>query len=478
MPIFHLGTFTPMESGLGSRKRKTLGLRQLIMPSMVHRIGLAFCLFSVVLLVTFVSFHPGTVRAPHPPPSPPRSARAGREPATFSPIHRHDSDGGDDDIDRVKNATLGFEKILVLHLDERFDKRDALSLAASVSGLDFEFLSGVKSDHVIEPARPLDHQQHLLYHNMWGSWRGHMTAIRTILEQKLTTALILEDDVDWDVQLKTLLHNVALGTRWLTTTAPHPPEPNESDKAVSILDATTGRLRLSNQIPQRPYVASGPADSPYGPDWDVLWFGHNSEPERHDDDRRFQILNDRTVPTYDRIPNSFGDGFDPHQYPQHTRIVHPSLHPVGSFGYALSRAGAQKVLYMLSVGGLLVDTFDTALARMCRHRTMNLTCISTNPTLFGHYRRRGRKSHDSDTNLNAHDENAHNEDLRDRDSVEGIVYSTRLNLERLILGQPPEALLEGERSLTVMRDDPDGIYFIGSPLTRPSKNETEEGQKP
>ena len=51
-----------------------------------------------------------------------------------------------------------------------------------------------------------------------------MSAIASILDNSLSSALIIEDDADWDVNLKTLLTRFTLGSR-LILDAPISSEP-------------------------------------------------------------------------------------------------------------------------------------------------------------------------------------------------------------------------------------------------------------
>ena len=60
-----------------------------------------------------------------------------------------------DNLMDVKNATLGFQKILVLSMAERTDRRDGLALASHFSGFDVEFFEGVRGDSISENAKPM-----------------------------------------------------------------------------------------------------------------------------------------------------------------------------------------------------------------------------------------------------------------------------------------------------------------------------------
>lgn len=49
-----------------------------------------------------------------------------------------------------------------------------------------------------------------------------MNVIRKIFQEDITSALILEDDADWDVRIKTLLQDSAIATPTLTQQLTHP----------------------------------------------------------------------------------------------------------------------------------------------------------------------------------------------------------------------------------------------------------------
>ncbi|KAL8734425.1 MAG: hypothetical protein Q9181_003205 [Wetmoreana brouardii] len=140
----------------------------------------------------------------------------------------------------IANATLGFEKILVINLPERTDRRDSLTLTAAVSNIQLDFIQAVHGESIAPKARP----NNLTYAEL-GNWRSHVTALRTIIENDYTTALILEDDADWDIALRSQLRSYASITRHLATPAD----------------------------PSTPLTSS-----PYGNTWDILWLGTCATP--------------------------------------------------------------------------------------------------------------------------------------------------------------------------------------------------------
>lgn len=321
------------------------------------------------------------------------------------------------DLNRVTNDTLGFSKVFAIGLPERSDKRDALSLTAALTGFHLDWVDGVRAESIADKAVPYGIDRHGFGSNL-GSWRGHMNAIRRIVEEDLESALIMEDDMDWDVRLRSQLEDIAKGARTLLDTS----------------------------------EAGASPSSPYGDGWDVMWIGHCGEPfpefltENKDKPadhpgiqymmKKYAIENDVTVPPPDRTTGMI----DFNAYP-YTRFVHISAAPICTFAYALSQAGARKVLYELSVNHL-TGAFDNALADLCKRsvssvgvedsgddRGLDTKCISVTPPVFFHHRARGRVSGDSDI------QNSASGEVREKGMSENIVWSARNNIVNMIMGK-------------------------------------------
>ena len=68
---------------------------------------------------------------------------------------------------------------MVLNLPERADKRDALTLASSLTDMRFDFVDGVKGSDVVNKSLPHGQERRTFPEPMLGSWRAHMNAIRS-----------------------------------------------------------------------------------------------------------------------------------------------------------------------------------------------------------------------------------------------------------------------------------------------------------
>ncbi|KAH8903875.1 hypothetical protein BR93DRAFT_884624 [Coniochaeta sp. PMI_546] len=397
--------------------------------------------FAVLTLLYLGSSHSATY-IPNFKLSPSSSSSSSSSKPSYSQLYGPDYHGSSTpSTNRVTNATLGFSRIFAIGLPSRSDKRDALTLASALTGFRIDWMPGVRGESVPDKAVPPGVDRKKLMETNLGSWRGHMDAVRRMVEEGIETALILEDDVDWDVRLKPLLEVVATGVRSVSASLP---------------DALFPSGRRSRS---RSSSSADPA-SPYGDDWDLLWLGHCGEPFPEDlpepeirdlgeDDparramsAKYTVLDDATVPPLDRVTGIVN--FTAH--PAHTRWVHVTAAPICTFAYALSQRGARKVLFDLSVDGLR-GPFDNALAGLCRRakgdRGLDAKCFSVTPPVFFHHKAKGLVSGDSDIQVVEEDGKLKGEGVggkvREKGTTENIVWSARLNVRNMLMGLEMES---------------------------------------
>jgi hypothetical protein len=147
-------------------------------------------------------------------------------------------------------------------------------LAATLCHIEIEFIDGVLGDTVPDNAIPLAEGHTRLANPNVGSWRGHMNAIQEVVRRNLSYALILEDDADWDINLRSQLEAFAQSNEALT----QPLQGNETrytDPTFPRTGPINGTILqppdiLYDQLP----LTEEPVDSPYGENWDVFWLGH------------------------------------------------------------------------------------------------------------------------------------------------------------------------------------------------------------
>lgn len=81
--------------------------------------------------------------------------------------------------DPIHNETLGFQKVFVINLPERTDKRDALSLASVLTDVKLTWTSAIRGSNVPDKALPLGVDRMTWRDGGIGSWRSQMNVIRT-----------------------------------------------------------------------------------------------------------------------------------------------------------------------------------------------------------------------------------------------------------------------------------------------------------
>ncbi|CAK40570.1 uncharacterized protein An11g02090 [Aspergillus niger] len=296
-------------------------------------------------------------------------------------------------FEAIRNETLGVFPSNDVDISPHPNYRDNLVLGSSVSGFNIDWVNGITPDEVDPRTYPYnwnyDHKP-----TEYGARRAHVNAMQRIVHERIGSAMIMEDDVDWDVNLKTQLQSFALGVRAL----------QGADKKVTA--------------------------SPYGDDWDIIWLGHCGM-ECRTNEPYFVSSNDTTVlPPHHFLP--YWRDPPPFGIPDYTRLTCAVNDAVCSIVYAVSYHGAQKILSALSVNptGLAdkIDIgaqFDVSLGRMCGNGY--LRCFAVYPSLTGGYHPAGPSSKESDIH-------GGNEDVHPVSS-HGVMYSTMLNINRILNGE-------------------------------------------
>lgn len=259
------------------------------------------------------------------------------------------SDTSVDEI--IKNRTLGFRKILGLNLPERLDKHDTLSLLGRLTGVDISLLPGVRSS--TERGMPRPHNGAAEKHI--GAIRSHMNAYQKMLDEDWKSALILEDDTDWDINFVDSLRLFRQG--------------------------------LVHFIAQNSTIVPTPNDPWCSEAWDVLFLGWCLEGTPND----AYVYEDPYTPFVDRCLEATLQIFEyanlslpTPDSPSGHRIIQKSRSPVCSWSYAISQRGAAKVLY--STTRQVSDPLDITLANMVEKN--RLRAYTVVPPLTGVFSRR------------------------------------------------------------------------------------------
>jgi hypothetical protein len=155
------------------------------------------------------------------------------------------------------------------------------------------------------------------------------------------SALVLEDDVDWSVDIREQTRKVA--------------------KAI---------VELTEQ--------KAGSETPYGLDWDVIWMGHCGDPPQFKKVRHV-TYEDPTVLPFEKYRNI--NKLVITQLKRGQRAVHFSVGPICTWAYAVSANGARKLLAEASEGR--DDAYDLKLMNKCKSE--DLRCITVNMELFDQY---------------------------------------------------------------------------------------------
>jgi len=226
------------------------------------------------------------------------------------------------DVSRTYNETLGFGRIYCINMPHRTDRRDALHLMSILSGITIEFVDGVYGDKIDNRAligHPDRNMPEGEKDGVWGCWRSHMDTILKFLDSGLETALILEDDVHWDIHLKETLSIAATKVEEL-----------QSEEYNTTI---------------------GDPNLPYGKYWDMLYLGSCFEftPE-NPSSWPHRIYKDANVPEKEFQGGFYVTLLEQFQAkPSGERLIMKLAHPVCTFGYAITRVGAMRILYHLGM---------------------------------------------------------------------------------------------------------------------------------
>ncbi|KAI7493900.1 hypothetical protein KC357_g861 [Hortaea werneckii] len=245
-----------------------------------------------------------------------------------------------------KHARLGFDEILVVTAGFHDWRAQGLKAAAERTGaLDGQAEEGVPS-------------------------------------RRQTTALVLEDDADWDVEIK-----------------------NQVGRAQDYLRKLT-----------EPVI-----DYLWGTEWDVLYLGHCGD--RYGPSvsnvhfprllhAHHKVYEDSATPNLTTYEGFHYGTLEP--MPRGLRAVHQSTRPVCTYGYAVTKKGAEKIINLSHDA----KAIDTRMGRACKNGTMR--CFTVNPELIHHHIPAGQAPSEIQTK----------QDVSAQAWTPNILHSARCNLDR------------------------------------------------
>ena len=166
-------------------------------------------------------------------------------------------------------------------------------------------------------------------------------AITSVISSNYSSALILEDDADWDVAIRSQTPGIANAVR----------------------DLTNGVV------------------GPWGFNWEYLALGHCGAGAVPDD--AYRVIKDNTTGPAAEHQALWGAE---KELKDKTRFVHRTSGTVCTFGYAVTRHGAQKLIDHLSGSG---EPLDIDYASFCGGGGLN--CYAVTPEIIHHQRWTGHK---------------------------------------------------------------------------------------
>ena len=284
-----------------------------------------------------------------------------------------------------------------------------------------------------------------------------------IVQSGIGSALIFEEDVDWDVRLKDQLEQVAYATRALVQPLENPRSSHShttyghssSHNASAEVYYDPSYPHGDDDILSEPMVLGDlpktkePKTSPYGDGWDTIFFGHCGlvsprfpNPDLNEDLRRWtpkghvMIQNDPTVPEPHYIAHVDEVNYPSiKQWPEgvnHTRVVHHAEKFICTHGFAISQEGARKMLHYVGIRAL-DGPFDGMVERYCQDQDLRPyrgACLGVQPAMFAQWRPRGDISKDFEIESPWFVD--HHGEEREKGFDYNLRYSAMMNLRKLV----------------------------------------------
>lgn len=253
--------------------------------------------------------------------------------------HRHGDPHGEhfsstaynqqDSINSIDNSTLGFGKIYYINLPDRDIYDDILELQAFISGLKLNRVEAVTPGVLKQSENDTYYfgQRLPTKREAKACFRSHANIWRTIVDSNIDTALILEADSMWDLNIKGMLQVMS----------------RQIEQRV--------RLHNFNNSDSKPVEYSSESDPYLFRNWDILQLGGCAP----------QISSKINTVIYD---DPFGPGPAPNM-PGHDEYIHSAANFNAKAGqrilrsqsidyclnaYAVSRQGARKLLLASTFG--------------------------------------------------------------------------------------------------------------------------------
>ncbi|KPI36212.1 uncharacterized protein AB675_8846 [Cyphellophora attinorum] len=254
------------------------------------------------------------------------------------------SSSGTSPRELAANATLGFQTILALSTGPSWRSR-GLNAAAKYVGIQVQYPPQPRNpESLVEAFQKIGAGEGKTTPAKGSAtaWFAHLDLLKHFIASDLETAFIVEDDVDFDVNIK---QQIRLA----------------SDNVRNFTKVTDG--------------------SPWGKEWDMLWLGHCGTAMVEAGQQEGLRYRDNS-----RCKTDLYSGWSKHFLrdfleEDHRIVQWAGFMTVCTFGYGVHRDSAQKILDITAAGA--DEAFDVALSHACG--TGKLKCLVVNPQMFNHY---------------------------------------------------------------------------------------------
>ncbi|KAF4548867.1 Hypothetical protein D9617_25g061970 [Elsinoe fawcettii] len=265
----------------------------------------------------------------------------------------------EDQLHKPADSTLGFDAVVAVSPKGSWRQKKILQQAA-VSEIDLKIpelpeWSKEQTDKFFERLAYGGRESAI---GSVMAWLSHHYILEWFLKSNHDTILIMEDDMDWDIRLRTVQI------------------PRAAAAIRSLLQPATS------------YWGDTAA-------WDVLYLGHCGDwlqklevgfdtlSPSNLTSRPHVIYQDPTLPLRDALHPFTQKFLRQVKLRQHQRAIHASGHPLCTFAYAVNRRAAKKILTEIApIDRPESFAFDAAMLLGCQHR--GLKCFTVNPEIFHH----------------------------------------------------------------------------------------------
>lgn len=266
------------------------------------------------------------------------------------------------------NATLGFGGLWAVS-GPGSPRRKHLEQAADATGLDLTIpTQPTWSEDDVDNFKWPNKSESEVTTGTVKAWLSHHVVLREFLSSGQETALIFEDDVDWDIRLKSI--------------------------QVPLAQRAARSLGKDKSIDSSVYPWGSPKD------WDLLYLGHCGDylnmltrgigvGHHHPSDLEklnHVLYQDPTMLNRTDLHPYTASFLTALTVPEQTRVLHHSVWPLCTFGYAITRYTAKRLLEDLAPPKedikKHITAYDAAILTACRDN--HILCYTLQPELFHH----------------------------------------------------------------------------------------------